>query len=350
MTPLGWLREAPHRFRFDAAVRLLVLGSRHVADGDKVLFKGLPVLSQPVAEVVDVELPTAGQRAVLRTPLIGLVGPSGVMPRWYTELVAQANRARSRGIADFFDLLAQRFVMAFAQAGAKYRLARSAEVADPAVVEAEPIGAGVLAFTGFGTAHMVERLAAGPEVLRYYSGYFSARPRSADRLAAMVSDFLGRRTELREFVGAWLTLSADQQTRLPRGRAAGAYNRLSVDAVIGTRAWDQQARFVVRVGPLNRAEFEALLPDRRKLGELVSLIRAYVGWEADFAVQLVLAAPEIPVLRLAGPGIADAPRLGWTSWAPSTTDRLKGRVVVDDAVFAATLVEAQVPRETGLAA
>jgi type VI secretion system protein ImpH len=336
MTPLDRLRAAPQRFRFDAAVRLLWGAARGVGDDDRVMFKGLPVLSQPVAEVVEIELPAEGGRAAVRTPLIGLVGPSGVMPRWYTELVAQAQRARARGLVDFFDLLAQRLVVAFARAGMKYRLARSAEVVEG---EAEPIGAGVLAFTGFGTAHMVDRLAAGPDALRYYSGFFAVRPRSADRLAAMLSDYLGRRVDILEFVGAWLSLAPDQQTRLPRGRAPGAYNRLSVDAAIGTRAYDQQARFVVRVGPLNRAEFEALLPDRKRLRELVSLIRAYVGWESDFAVQLVLAAPEIPGLRLAGRGVAGAPRLGWTSWLPSDTGALTGRSLVDDAVFGATLVE-----------
>jgi type VI secretion system protein ImpH len=337
-TPLGLLRAAPQRFAFDAAVRLLLAASRHVADDDKILFKGAAVLSNPAAEVAEVELPLAEARATLKTPLIGLTGPSGVMPRWYTELVAQAIRARARGLADFFDLLAQRLIMAFAQAGIKYRLHRSAETADPAAPEAEPIGAGLLAFTGFGTAHMVDRLQAGPDALRYYSGFFSARPRSAERLASMVSDYLGRQAEVLQFIGVWLPLSADQQTRLPRGRALGTYNRLGVDAAIGKRAYDQQGRFILRIGPLDCAAFEALLPDQRKLGQLVSLIRAYVGWEADFAVQLVLAGQEIPRLRLAGRGVGAAPRLGWTCWLPSAGAGRRSQV--DDTVFGATLVEA----------
>jgi type VI secretion system protein ImpH len=61
-----------------------------------------------------------------------------------------------------------------------------------------------------------------------------------------------------------------------------------------------------------------------------------VGWEADFAINLVLAAAEIPPLTMSGPG---APRLGWTTWAPSSTGVIRGRTVVDDAVFGATLVE-----------
>jgi hypothetical protein len=44
-------------------------------------------------------------------------------------------------------------------------------------------------------------------------------------------------------------------------------------------------------------------------------------------------------LRLAGRGVAGAPRLGWTSWLPSDTGALTGRSLVDDAVFGATLVE-----------
>jgi type VI secretion system protein ImpH len=176
-------------------------------------------------------------------------------------------------------------------------------------------------------------------VLQHYSGYFSARPRAAERLRAMLSDYLGRPAELIEFAGAWLTVPPDQQTRMPRGRIPGAFNQLGHDAAIGTRAWDQQARFIVRVGPLTRPEFEALLPDRQKLPELVSLIRAYVGWEADFAINLILLTSEIPTMRLAGGAGAAAPRLSWTSWLPDDTTRLRGQTTTASATFGATLVE-----------
>ncbi len=339
-SPLEALKAAPHKFRFDAAFRLLTFShSNAEEDNDGVRFTAPALLSQPIAEVTRVEMPeTAHHAARITSPLIGLIGPSGVMPRWYTELVAQSVRVRSPAIADFLDMLAQRLVGAFARAGIKYRLHRAAEAATHHGTP-EKIGEGILAFTGYGTAHLADRLAAGPDVLRHYSGFFAARPRSADRLASMVSDYLGRRAEIIEFAGAWLTVPPDQQSRLPRGRAAGAFHELGINAAIGTRAWDQQARFIVRVGPLNRAEFEHLLPDRPKLRELVSLIRAYVGWESDFAINLVLAVPEIPPLQMAGAGVASAPRLGWTSWLPTGTGGMRGRTEAADAIFGATLVE-----------
>ena len=61
--------------------------------------------------------------------LIGLTGPSGVLPRYYSEVVTQTLRARSTALRDFLDLLAHRFVAFFARAGIKYRPARAAETA-----------------------------------------------------------------------------------------------------------------------------------------------------------------------------------------------------------------------------
>jgi type VI secretion system protein ImpH len=340
-SPLERLKSLPQTFRFDAAVRLLLAASKNTAHhDDKIAFISTPLLSQPVAEITAATPPTDGKRAQLTTPMIGLIGPSGVMPRWYTELVAQAARAKSRGIVDFFDLLAQRFITAFTRAGIKYRLHRSAEAAALQHQPSEPIGDALLAFTGYATAHLAERLEAGPDALRHYAGFFAARPRSADRLASMISDYLGRRVDVIEFAGAWAAIPPDQQSQLPRGRFPGAYHELGVNLAIGTRAWDQQARFIVRVGPLNRAEFEALLPDQPRLRELVSLIRAYVGWESDFAINLVMASPEIPPLRMASATADSAPRLGWTSWLPTSTGALRGAVTADDAVFGATAVEA----------
>lgn len=329
-SPLENLAAAPHRFHFDAAVRLLDSGGE-----DEIAFQAPPSLAQPKAEVLAVD--TASRRPKLVTSVIGLIGPSGEMPRWYTELLAQAQRQKSRAVLDFFDLLAQRLVAAFASAGAKYRLNRSAERAKRRG-RPEPIGGALLALTGHATGNQEHRLEAGGDALRHYAGFFSSYPRSASRLASMVSDYLGRKVEVIEFAGAWLTIAPDQQSRLPAGRRPGAFCALGVDAAIGIRTWDQQAGFIVQIGPLNQQEFDALLPDRPRLRALVSLIRAYVGMEADFSIRLVLRSAEIPELRLQGAG-GEAPRLGWSSWLPSGTAAIRGRTTVQDTLFSAAVVE-----------
>ena len=130
--------------------------------------------------------------------------------------------------------------------------------------------------------------------------------------AALVSDWLGMRVEVVEFAGAWLSLPPDQRTRLS---ANGAWCRLGVDAAAGVRAWDPQARIILRIGPLDLKGFQLLLPDRVALHRLVSLVRAYLGFELGFAINPVLAAREVPPLLLTA--AADPPpRLGWNTWIP----------------------------------
>jgi type VI secretion system protein ImpH len=338
-SPLAALRAAPWRFGFDAAVRILA-GARDPAEG--LRFRTPASLAFPSADVTDLA-ETKGAPPPVTVSVMGLTGPSGVLPRHYSETVMQSVRARARGLHDFLDLLGHRFVAAFARAGVKYRPARAIEIAPAASAEggtpADPVSQTLLSVVGYGTPHLAPRLLAGPAPLLHYAGLFAMRPRSAERLAALLSDWLGMRVEVVEFVGAWLTLPPDQRTRMPAGLLSGAFHRLGIDAAAGVRAWDPQARFVLRIGPLGRAGFEALLPDRRALARLVSLVRAYVGFELGFAINPVLAAREVPPLRL--DAAADPPpRLGWNTWVPGPPGALPRQSDAADALFEAEVIEA----------
>ena len=337
------LLAEPRHFRFDAAVRILFRAAGSADPAEAVRFRSAPGFAYPAAEVVAVEAPTDGSAPQLTTAAIGLTGAAGVLPRLYTEVLTQTLRGRSRALHEFLDLLSHRVVAMFAGAGIKYRLNRSAEAAvTTGHPEDDRVAEALLAFGGFATPHLVPRLAVGVEPLLHYSGFFAGRPRSAERLTALVSDWLGRKVEVVQFAGAWLPLPPDQCTSLARGRHPGAWNRLGVDAAAGVRAWDPQARIILRIGPLDYRSFAALLPDHSGLQRLVSLVRAFLGYEIGFAVNPVLAGPEVPPLRLdrdADP----APRLGWNTWMPAPVSPVAGiaRRDADEAVFEAEIVEAE---------
>lgn len=333
------LRE-PRRFGFDAAVRVLMRAARRADPADAARFRSLPGLAFPPADITEVAPPKGGRAAQVTISLMGLVGPSGVLPRRYTEVLTGELRSRSRALADFLDMLGHRYVAQFGRAGIKYRLHRAADAALDAAASDKPdqTAAALLALTGYGTPHLAPRLTAGTEPLLHYAGLFAMRPRSADRLQALASDWLGRRVEVVQFAGSWLHLAHDQRTALPRGRLPGLWNRLGIDATIGVRAWDVQARVVLRVGPLDRAGFEALLPGRAALGRFVSLVRAYLGFETGFSVNPILTGRALLPLRL---GNTDpAPLLGWNTWMPSPEPRASGERDRNDAVFEAERVEA----------
>ncbi len=337
MTLLDRIRREPRRFRFDALVRVLLRRARQGEPAEVARFRTPAGLAYPPAEVVAVDDGTP--TPYVTVGMMGLIGPMGVLPRMYTEAAATALRQRSRALHDFLDMLGHRMIAAFAQAGIKYRLARSAETPAPTEPpQADAAGQALLSFAGYGTPGLVPRLAAGEMALLHYAGLFATRPRSADRLAALLSDWLGRPAQVEQFAGAWLFLPPDQRTALGRGVLPGAFNRLGVDAAAGVRAFDVQARIVLRIGPLDRGAFEALLPDRPGLRRLISLVRAYLGLEVGFAVNPVLAAAAVPALRLDA-AAESAPRLGWNTWL-SVPPEPGRRHEAPDAVFEAEMVEA----------
>jgi type VI secretion system protein ImpH len=329
LSPAARLVREPHRFRFDAALWVLMRKARVADPARAARFVADPALGFPTGEVASVQDSSSQPRVVLR--LIGLIGAAGVLPRLYGQMAVVSARRGSTALTDFLDLLAHRTIAFFGRAGIKYRLDRSAQVAalaDPR--SQDPISGALLALTGHGTPGLVERVAVGAEPLLHYAGFFSMRPRSAERLAALVSDWLGRPVTVRQFAGSWLALPPDQRTALPVGGIAGAWNRLGFDAAIGVRSWDVQGRIVLRIGPLDRAGFEALLPDGLVYARLVSLVRAFLGLETGFAVNPVLAREAAFPLKLAAGGPT---RLGWNTWLAAPDHPLRADAA--DAMFEA---------------
>ncbi len=333
------LARTPRRFGFDAAVRVLTLARRTEDPAEVAHFRTPPGLTYPPADVMEFQGSATGRdKPDVTVSMIGLTGPSGVLPRHYTDTVVQALRGRSPSLHAFLDMLGHRFVAFFARAGAKYRPARAAEtVALRKPPTPDPVTQILLALTGYGTGHLTDRMLISTEPLNHYAGLFAMRPRSAQRLGAMISDWLGMRVEVIEFAGAWLNLPPDQRSRIG---AIGQFSQLSANAAAGVRAWDPQARVILRIGPLDRAGFERLLPDRLALQRLVSLVRAYVGFEIGFAINPVLAADSVPPLRLDSE--ADPPpRLGWNTWLEPMAGGQRRTVDAAESVFEAEIIEAR---------
>lgn len=338
------LREQPQRFTFDAAVRVLTFWRRRADPATVARFTSTTGSSYLPAEVTQVRSDSGNGEPVVSVGILGLTGPTGVLPRYYTDAVVADQRSRAFSLTHFLDLISHRMVAAFASAGAKYRPHRAADrgaLAAPAE-RTDPIAESLLSLTGYGTLHLADRVLAGPAALRHYAGFFSAHPRSSDRLEALASDWLGRAVEVDQFSGAWLALPVEQRTQLGVGLSPGGFCQLSVDAAVGVRAWDQQARITLRIGPLDLAYFERLLPDQPLLRELISLVRAYVGFEVGFAVNPVLARDAVPPLAL-GPKADQAsatggPLLGWNTWLP-TSPATQRTSDAGDALFDSEIVE-----------
>ncbi len=161
-----------------------------------------------------------------------------------------------------------------------------------------------------GTAGLQGRLAVQDRALLRYAGLLGQMPTCAASLEAILRDYFGVDAEVEQFVGAWYPLKEDDQSDLA---LEGMNNQLGEGAIAGDAVWDPQARFRVRLGPLNLVRFLAFMPEGQAVRELQDLIRFYVGSVLQFDLQLVLKADEVPWCRL-GDESAAGPRLGWSGW------------------------------------
>jgi type VI secretion system protein ImpH len=289
---------------------------------------------------------------VMTVTFLGMMGPNGVLPRHYTEMLLKLYRD-TRGpertsLRDWLDIFNHRFIAFFYRAWAKYRVYAGFERSILRGLQDDPFGQAVFSLIGMGTDATRNRLrmrAMEPRQpgqervlapvedlgLLRYAGLLGHRPRNAAGLAALLRDFFGFAVDVKQFQGQWLQLDRDNQSSLSSG---ASNNGLGVDAVAGERVWDVQGKFRVRVGPLDRDRFTEFLPDRSPVAErkgfflLLHLTRLYVGPEFAFDVQLILKAADIPACSLDDDGALGA-RLGWNTWLTSQ----ESPTDADDPVF-----------------
>ena len=266
------LFSEPRRFSFDAAIRLLQRAARKADPTLAARFRSPPGLAFPPADVLALRPGEAGAAPRITVGLMGLTGPSGVLPRGYTDTVTTTLRDRSHALHDFLDLLSHRLVAFFAGAGAKYRPHRSAEQAALNLpLQADPTARLVISLAGYGTPHMADRLAVGSDPLLHYAGLFATRPAVSRTARGADADGLARsdRCEVVEFAGAWLSLPPADRSRLPRlplpsGRSANSAGDRCRDSACGRGS--PEARMMLRIGPLQRGRISRqMLPDREIL-------------------------------------------------------------------------------------
>jgi type VI secretion system protein ImpH len=251
---------------------------------------------------------------------LGLIGPSGVLPQHYTSLLIERCHPKHKDYAlrEYFDLFHHRLISLFYRAWEKYHFQFAFErVQLETPGEEDDFTFALYSLVGFGTQGLRRRMAFDDEAVLFYGGYFAHFPRSAISLECLLNDYWEIPVQVQQFRGQWLYLSEEEQTALPTAaRPAGLNTALGVTALAGTRVWNIQSMFRIRIGPATYDEFRELMPVGRRLQPLCQMVRLYAGMEFDFDVQVILKKEEVPWCQLT-PDPAAAPRLGWNSWVRS---------------------------------
>lgn len=314
-------QELAHRgFRFDffQAVRLLArvlpdrqpVGENASPSQEVVRFRALQSFAFPPSAIHEIRPARDDRRpAEMTVAFMGLTGPQGVLPRYYTELMLERLQAKDTTLRDFFDVFNHRMISLFFRAWEKYHCTVGFE---QSLLKGshDRFAQCLFAIAGLGTAGLRDRLSIDDRSVLRYVGLLGQRPRSAEALARCLEDYFQVPVRVNQFVGAWLTLDEEDWTTIGM---TGSNNVLGRSALAGTKIWDQQAAFKVELGPLEFGQFERLLPSGQAYPTLVQLTKLFAGPELDFDVQLRLRADEVPPTKLRSTDTY-APRLGWTTW------------------------------------
>jgi type VI secretion system protein ImpH len=308
------LRTVPQEFDFFQAVRLLErirpgaspVGTFAPASKEVARFSANPFLAFPASRIQDIEWPEASPPAVI-VNFMGLTGPSGVLPLYYSQLILERKRAKDHAIGSFLDLFNHRMISLFYAAWEKYRFTVAYERA-----ERDRFSHHLLDLIGLGTPGLQDRQSVRDDSLIYYCGLLSLHPRSALGLRQMISDYFDVPVEIDQFVGAWYKLDRETQCLFDKGNTYS--EQLGVGAIIGDEIWDQQSAVRLRLGPMALARYLDFLPNGIAYSPLKALTRFYSGGEIDFEVQLVLEREQVPACEL-GSETESAPQLAWTTWA-----------------------------------
>lgn len=318
--PLDGLLSEPHRYGFFQAVRLLyhahgVPPRAGAADLREPLRFTVPAnLSFPAGELHALmhEASTGEQPAhySMSVNFIGLTGPSGVLPRHYTEWLMALQKSRDPAARDFLDIFNHRLIGLFWRAWAKHRIELGNASGGHQVLRHvyDLIGLGTPALHAQAQPHRHDaRKSKLPgTALGYYSGLVAQRPHGVGALTQVVGDVVGAPVEVIGCHGTWQRIPLADRTRLGRSN-----QRFGDGCVLGSCYWDRQTTVRLRIGPLNLRRFDALLPHHELLGAVVELLRFLTGLALDLDIQLLLRAEAVPRARIGG---TRPTRLGWNSW------------------------------------
>ena len=308
------LLDEPYRFEFFQAVRLFQkiypekrpVGDAALPHEEIVRFRSRISMDFPSSEIHEiiqtVDEATGETRTEVIINFMGMAGVSGVLPSHYTELVLDRIRHRDTTLWAFLDIFTHRAVSMFFRAWAKYRFPVGYELGN------DDFTAFLFDFAGLGTAGQRGRSSIDDEALLPYVGLIAQRPHSNNALENILSDYFGVRVKVLQFFGQWLPLSKLDVTNIGRQNS-----KLGVNAIAGSKVWDQQSKIRVLFGPLTFTQFLSFLPNGSAHAAAKSIIRFFTGIEFDFDFRLRLIGRQVPSTVLTTRA-ARRPMLGWTSF------------------------------------
>jgi type VI secretion system protein ImpH len=340
---LGQLEVEPWNFDFFQTVRRMNsftpdmpgVGLSDRVGEDPIRFCQQPMMAFPPNTLSKYDPPrTVGDAQVpprLYVCFMGLLGPHGPLPLHLTEYAHERElHFKDWTFSRFLDVFNHRMVSLFYRAWAVNQMPASFDRSmaaagidanhlkhdqrqDALIEDEDKYASYIGALFGVGMESLRLRDPVPDLSKLYFAGRLASGTPGPEGLRAILSDFFEVPVEIEEFAGHWMDLPTDYFCRLGGSpgidRTSSTIGGQNGGAVAGKRVWDCQGKFRMKIGPMDFAKYQKLLPGTQSAKRLESWIRNFVGDEFAWEALLILKKDEVPRTQL-GKGS----KLGWTTW------------------------------------
>jgi len=223
--------------------------------------------------------------ARVRMSYFGAFGPHGPFPTHLTQYIADRRRHGDGTWVGFLDIFHHRLIGLFYRAWAN---------AQPTISRDRPESDRFARYLGALIGHSTGAQARPPteldELALCAAMHFVGPTRHAEGLRKTLQLCFGVPVAIEEFVGQWLDVPPAYCWVLPPSLpdVDGTLGVLGVSTRAGTQVYDRQSKFRLIVGPVALEEHRRFLPGGDLLGQLIELVRRYVGEEARWDMRLIL--------------------------------------------------------------
>ncbi len=290
--------------------------------------RDLSFMASSVSQIEHIGKP-GFERSKLHVACFGLLGSSGVLPAFYSDMLSNRVKLKDTALKDLISGFNSRSISFLYRAWQKSRIPITVERRQcfDRLNENDIADNSLSSYVGLKNRTVSQNEHSEINSLAlYFSGYYSKHPRSSYALKQIVSTVLGVNVNVIQFFGRWFQLASDQQNSL------GFENvRTGTDFVIGNAVFEGNSSFRIRTEPVDFQDFERMLPGKKLFLILQEAIRLFVGKQYVVDLQIVLKGEQVPPLGLSLPEeSANSARLGIGLWLASGTPQNDA----DEAVFA----------------
>ena len=270
------------------------LGTTDSPSNELVRFRSRQRLGFPGKEIdaVEYDYDDVCKPPSVRTTFLGLYGVDAHMPSYFIDEVAQ-NRDGAEPLSAFLDMFHHRIATQFYRAWRKYRFPAGFKKGGT-----DEVSRCLVSLVGLGIGHPSIEKTVGTRKLLSMLGLAGQRTRTAEGLAGVLQHAVpDARITVAEFHPVWIHLTEFEPTALGE------------NCVLGRGFYDRGNCVRVVITPITCESVLGLTPGRQLHGEIMALLRFYLGYEANAHLEMHVSPELMPRADIA----SDQVRLGYTS-------------------------------------